>query len=287
MSSESIDRYILSTMASQEAIRAEQIRLVRVSDVDELAVISSLQREIWGEAAASSISEMTVHLRFGGVLVAAYDDGGAVGFSYGFAQLVDDKVVLWSHETAVLPAYADLGVGARIKAFQAEVATGLGYELIGWTFDPLQSRNAYFNLEKLKSKVVRFVPNFYGLIRDSINYGLETDRFVVLWDISKASIGEESECVRRVRIGECNSTMAPVLNLDLIHESSDTGYELEIPSDIALLRQELPELARQWTLYAREAVEYLWVRGYRPIAYEYHFGDLVGRYVFCIPRRSG
>ena len=38
-----------------------------------------------------------------------------------------------------------------------------------WTFDPLVSRNARFNLTKLGAHAVEYLPDFYGAMEDGIN----------------------------------------------------------------------------------------------------------------------
>lgn len=67
--------------------------------------------------------------------------------------------------------------------------------LITWTFDPLVRRNAHFNLAKLGAGPARYLPDFYGPMRDGINGAGDTDRLMVRWDLSgpvasAASLGE-------------------------------------------------------------------------------------------------
>ena len=43
----------------------------------------------------------------------------------------------------------DTGIGYRMKLEQRRFVLKQGLDLIRWTFDPLQSRNALFNIENL------------------------------------------------------------------------------------------------------------------------------------------
>ena len=56
----------------------------------------------------------------------------------------------------VLPEYRDAGIGRRLKLRQRDDALARGIELIEWTFDPLELKNAYFNMERLGAIVRRY-----------------------------------------------------------------------------------------------------------------------------------
>jgi predicted GNAT superfamily acetyltransferase len=81
---------------------------------------------------------------------------------------------------AVLEPYRNAGIGRRLKLAQREDALARGIELIEWTFDPLEVRNAYFNF-RLGAIVRRFLPNFYGLTSSPLHGGLPTDRLLAEW----------------------------------------------------------------------------------------------------------
>src|SRR5262245_66388141 len=85
------------------------------------------------------------------------------GFTLALAGLREGKPLLHSHLTAVLEEYRNLGIGRRLKLFQRQDALGRGIELVEWTFDPLEIKNAYFNLVRLGAIARRFLPNCYGI----------------------------------------------------------------------------------------------------------------------------
>src|SRR5262249_32963238 len=88
---------------------------------------------------------------------------------------------LQSHLLAVLPEYQNHGVGRRLKLAQRDDALARGIDLIEWTFDPLQLKNAYFNIAKLGAIVRRYIPDLYGRTSSPLHGGLPTDRLVAEW----------------------------------------------------------------------------------------------------------
>lgn len=82
---------------------------------------------------------------------------------------------------AVLPAYQGLGIGERLKWAQRDAVLAQGIDLITWTYDPLESANAYLNLRKLGAVCNTYLRNVYGNLTDTLNNGLATDRFQVDW----------------------------------------------------------------------------------------------------------
>ena len=50
-----------------------------------------------------------------------------------------------------------------------------------WTFDPLEIKNAYLNIEKLGAIARRYNVNQYGITSSPLQGGLPTDRLVAEW----------------------------------------------------------------------------------------------------------
>jgi predicted GNAT superfamily acetyltransferase len=119
----------------------------------------------------------------GGVVIGAYDEARAVGLCFGFPSRRGDQVMLWSYMTGVHPDYQDQGIGYRLKSEQRRWAAANGYGLIGWTYDPMQRRNANFNFNRLGIEVRRYYVDFYGEMSDRLNAGLASDRFEAEWAI--------------------------------------------------------------------------------------------------------
>ena len=81
----------------------------------------------------------------------------------------------------VKEGYRNTGLGRRIKLFQREDAIARGFELMEWTFDPLEIKNAYFNLERLGAIARRYNINQYGITSSPLQGFLPTDRLVAEW----------------------------------------------------------------------------------------------------------
>ncbi len=67
-------------------------------------------------------------------------------------------------------------MGRRLKLRQRDDALARGIDLIEWTFDPLEIKNAYFNMERLGAIVRRYLRNQYGASSSPLHGGLPTDR---------------------------------------------------------------------------------------------------------------
>src|SRR5699024_4480105 len=98
------------------------------------------------------------------------------------------EVYLCSHMLGIDPAYRSQGIGEQLKWEQQRIAKQLGYQVITWTFDPLQTRNAYLNLTKLRGISSTYVENCYGTLNDGLNKGLPTDRLEVAWHIASSYV---------------------------------------------------------------------------------------------------
>lgn len=250
-----------------------------VKTVEECRIIEQLQQDIWGcsdlEVAPDHLV-LTIAKEGGVVLLARTEQGTPVGFGYGFLGLTSDgRLKLASHQVGVLPAYQDKGVGYRIKLAQREATLALGVNLITWTFDPLQGRNARFNLRKLGVVSRTYLPNLYGSMRDDLNRGLPTDRFRVDWWLASGHVrrrlsGQDVE-------PDLPEAGCPVLNPAVRLDSGltappntfalpQTGFcRVEIPADIQQLKTAAPELALQWRQHTRQIFEAVFSRGYTAV----------------------
>ncbi len=143
-----------------------------------------LQQTIWGFADVDllPVRLFIVASKVGGHAFGAYDGAEMIGFCLAIPGLKPrGQYYLHSHMLGVLPAYRDYGVGRKLKLAQREEALGRGIDLIEWTFDPLEIKNAFFNIERLGAIVRRFLPNQYGSTSSKLHGGLPTDRLVAEW----------------------------------------------------------------------------------------------------------
>ena len=120
--------------------------------------------------------------KIGGQIFGAFDGRGKLaGFCLAIPALRNGKSYLHSHMLGVLPEYQNLHVGQRLKQMQRSDAIVRGIPLIEWTFDPMELKNAFFNVMRLGAIVRRYVPNQYGASSSALQHGLPTDRLVAEW----------------------------------------------------------------------------------------------------------
>ncbi len=174
------------------------IEIRQLYQFEEFEEAVRLQQTIWGFADIEMLPlrSFVVSRKVGGQLFGAYDGGEMVGFLIAVPGIKPGpRPYLHSHMLGVLPAYQNAGIGRRLKLRQREEALERGIELIEWTFDPLELKNAFFNLERLGAIARRYSLNQYGVTDSPLHGGLPTDRCIAEWWL-------DSPRVRAVLAGE-------------------------------------------------------------------------------------
>jgi predicted GNAT superfamily acetyltransferase len=144
-----------------------------------------IQRLVWGESDLETEPYVTfvVAHQTGGQVIGAFDRDIMVGFSMSLVGVHGQTPYLHSHMTGVVESHRDRKVGRLLKFFQREDALARGFRLIEWTFDPLELRNAHFNLNRLGAIVRSYIPNFYGITTSPLHNNLPTDRLLAEWQL--------------------------------------------------------------------------------------------------------
>jgi predicted GNAT superfamily acetyltransferase len=165
--------------------------------IPEFQACIKVERAVWGSADIDLVPAplFVVASETGGQVLGAFHGSELVGFTLAFAGWRDRKPFLHSHMTAVIEAYRDRGIGRRLKLFQRDDALARGISLIEWTFDPLITKNAHFNLMRLGIIARRYSPNAYGITTSPLHGALPTDRLVAEWHL-------RSSRVRRILAGK-------------------------------------------------------------------------------------
>ncbi len=176
---------------SQADLRNLEIR--PLESLEEFHATLRLQNLIWGfdetDTVASRLFGVFQHI--GGSSLGAFLGNDLVGYTLAFAAFKPNRKAYWhSHMAGVDPSIHNLGIGRKLKLRQREEALAAGLDLIEWTFDPLQARNAYFNIEKLGTSIEAYLPNFYGVTSSELHGSLPTDRLVAAWHLSRPSVIE-------------------------------------------------------------------------------------------------
>jgi predicted GNAT superfamily acetyltransferase len=188
-----------------------QIEIQPLKEEKQFREAVELQKTIWGfdDIELLPVRFFVVATKVGGQAFGAFDGERMVAFCMAIPGLKPGgKSYLHSHMLGVLPEYRDYGLGRRLKLRQREEALAAGIQLIEWTFDPLQTKNAYFNMERLGAVVRRYVRNQYGMTTSHLHGGLPTDRCTAEWWIG-------SERVRRVIGGEKPERPAIAVRIDV------------------------------------------------------------------------
>jgi predicted GNAT superfamily acetyltransferase len=151
--------------------------------LDELADCVALQKEVWNfsDLELVPLRMFVVARKVGGQVIGAFQGSDLIGFVLSIPGLRNGRPYLHSHMLAVRGDHRDCGLGQRLKLFQRDDALERGIELIEWTFDPLEIKNAYFNIERLGAIVRRYTVNQYGITSSPLQGGLPSDRLNAEW----------------------------------------------------------------------------------------------------------
>lgn len=190
----------------------DNLAISSLTTQEQFREVVRLQQTIWGfnDLDLLPVRFFVVASKIGGQVFAAYDGDRMVAFCLAIPGIKPDgKPYLHSHMLGVLSEYRNSGVGRRLKLHQREDALARGISLIEWTFDPLETKNAHFNIGRLGAIVRRFTRNQYGVTSSPLTGGLPTDRCVAEWWISAAP--ERGPVTERIRL---NADIAEIRGRD-------------------------------------------------------------------------
>lgn len=198
----------------------ETIEIRECRRIEELKQCVSLQRETFAlpEIEISPARHFIVTENAGGFTLGAFTaDAELIGFVLSVPAFVGDERFFYSHMAAVKPEFQSHGIGARLKWAQRGESLRRGVKTVKWTFQPVQARNAFFNLEKLGVTIKNYKPNFYGTDYATVpeqteKTGLDSDRLFAEWHL-------ESEKVERLARNEVYA------------EENQVARTVEIPND--------------------------------------------------------
>lgn len=227
---------------------SRDIQVRKCGTLEEFHRCVELQRQIWGEAdlEVEPVTMFVVAAHTGGQVLGAFENGRMIGYTLAMVGLRDSVPYLHSHMTGVLGDYRDRGVGRMLKLFQREEALSRGIRLIQWTFDPLELRNAHFNLNRLGAISRQYLANLYGTTTSPLHRGLATDRLLVEWRL------------------DSSRTVAAIQNL--AKEPVEAPAMIELPRELERWQREsAPEIEK---VQARLRDEFTgwFARGYAAVA---------------------
>jgi predicted GNAT superfamily acetyltransferase len=211
---------------------------------EEFTAAVRLQQEIWGfrDVDLLPVRLFVVASKIGGHSFGAFEGDEMVAFVLAIPGIKPGgRAYLHSHMLGVREGYRDRGLGRMLKLAQRNEALSCGVHLIEWTFDPLEIKNAYFNVERLGAVVNRYVYNQYGITSSSLHGGLPTDRCVAEWYIDSQRV--------------CGLLEGKPLNRPEVEE------RITVPATIDQMRREEPVKAREIQREVGECFEKCFARG--------------------------
>ncbi len=253
--------------------------IAEMTTPDEMEEWQTVDLTVWpgSPLEAAPVHMLITHQRSGGLVLGARDASGKmIGILLGFPGVKGGLPVHCSHLLGILPEWRGRDVGYYMKRRQREWALTRGYDLINWTYDPLETRNARLNIAKLGGIVRDYTTNLYGVGRDGLNLGLETDRFTISWHIRHAQVEErlaggtsppQVEALRAAGIPVLTSTeitrgVVPYITLGDLRPVAGTAPALvESPTNFQAIKAEDPEAARAWREGLRAVFPPLFARG--------------------------
>jgi predicted GNAT superfamily acetyltransferase len=283
------DAVVDAERAADAAARAAGVSVREIADLGELAAVCRLYDEIWRPdphnppVTAELLRALT---KAGNYVVGAFDAGQLMGACVGFFG-PPTEATMHSHIAGVSAAAHGRSVGFALKVHQRAWAMRRGVTTVGWTFDPLISRNAYFNVVKLGATPAEYLTNFYGGMHDGINANDDSDRLLVEWDLYAPSVA--AACGGAVQPCDADGELArgAVIGLARSAHGAPVAGTLDgatvlvaVPSDIETLRPADPGLAKEWRVAVREALAALMAGGARVAGF-----DRAGWYVVERPGR--
>jgi predicted GNAT superfamily acetyltransferase len=244
-----------------------------LTTVDEVRACEELQFQAWQMSDYREVVPlhmMVAIVKGGGLLLGAFDGGELLGFVFGFPGVrAQGQPKHYSHMLAVRPGAQGRGIGRRLKLAQRQAILDRGLDLVTWTYDPLESRNATLNLARLGTICRTYIRDLYGAMTDGLNAGLPTDRFEVEWwlaseHVARRLAGEEAPRpaggapVNVTRPGGGGFRRPGRIDLAL----DAPVVEVEVPADYQALKAGAPELALEWRLATRQIFETYFAAGY-------------------------
>jgi predicted GNAT superfamily acetyltransferase len=235
------------------AARAAAVDLRPIETLDDADRLLDVMIATWGNHQLLPREMIRALADSGNVPYGAWSGEELAGFVLGWTGIsAEDGLHIHSHMLAALPDRRHRGVGYALKLAQRAVALDLGISLVRWTFDPLVSRNAHFNLAKLGATADRFLLDFYGEMPDALNAGERSDRLLVRWDLEKETPGVRDAVGAMVldRTGDDPHLPVPTE----VGPVTDGPALIRIPRDYHDLRDRDRALADAWRDATAEAL---------------------------------
>ena len=248
--------------------KVEGFRFRKLEKPEEFRQVSEVERSVYGAEASGLAPSVPLQRALqdnGGLVLGAFADIYLAGFAASTLGWDGTTLYHYSLLTAVRPEYQNHHLGTQLKLAQRDEVLRLGLHEIRWVLDPLQSRAAWLQVRRLGARPDRYYSHYFGQLGDSVNQGLETDRVRVVWTLDAPEVER--------RVGGTLPTAdedrrrwkesAPIVETEpgdsgirvptAVGEPHGASAHLEVPFDLALVRQHEPGALRRWRHAVRDA----------------------------------
>jgi predicted GNAT superfamily acetyltransferase len=208
--------------------------------IDEFDTCVRLQREVFHmpDLELSPRRHLIVSRLAGGWILGAFASasGELVGFVHHLVAVREEEIIGYSHMMAVSAEYQNRGLGARLKWAQRARALEEGRNFIRWTFEPMQARNAHFNLNRLGVVIRSYGVNFYGwdagteATASGKQFNIDSDRLIAQWELRTPRV---EQCARGERP---QADSAPVATVEIPPDWNTLRREEGLTAQSELLR---------------------------------------------------
>ncbi|HXW66749.1 MAG TPA: hypothetical protein VEL82_02570 [Thermoplasmata archaeon] len=248
--------------------KVEGFRFRRLDKPEEFRQVAEVERSIGGADGgghAPSVPLLRAIQDNGGLAIGAFADIYLAGVCASILGWDGTTLYHYSLLTAVRPEYQNHRLGLGLKLAQRDEVLRLGLHEVRWVFDPLQSRGAHLQVRRLGARPDRYYPHYYGQLSDAANQGLETDRMRAVWALDSPDVerrlaagprppeDDQRRWSSAAAIVETEPGESGIRLPTAVSEPSGPLAHLEIPFDLALVRQHEPAGLRRWRHAVRDA----------------------------------
>ena len=255
------------------------IEIRTINEMQDYKKLPGIQKSAWEfrDLDVEPHYLMTRVQKYGGLVQGLFLENELVGFTYAILGEWNEEYFIYSHMTAVKNEHQGKGFGFMLKKSQREEVLKMGYKVIRWNFDPLESMNSYFNMHRLGVTSVEYERDIYGTGESGIHKGLSTDRLIATWDLPSDRVikkMEQKQFPIKMEISE-----------RVLENFSGNMTYIEIPKDIRLLKRTDLNKATKWRTRTRELFEEAFQKHYE--ARDVVFSKDMERVFFRMEKKDG
>lgn len=234
------------------------VEIGELEDMDQLNELAELLAVVWDSPGQLPITANTLKalVSSGNYVAGAYVGGRLIGGLIAWlGGPPRSHLHLHSHILGVLPNHQVSGLGFELKQHQRSWCLERGIKVVEWTTDPLVRRNVYFNLVKLGAGAPDYLVNVYGVMRDGLNAGEESDRLLIRWELDSEEANSAAAGHPRQLEAQGDAVLTVGPGGEPVFEASSARLLLcHVPDDIVALRRANPAIAREWRMTLRRVL---------------------------------